>query len=403
MKAARKSSGGPLKSLIGHRALLVGIGGIVVLATSYILESLATEQAWTFWLSGLAVGLPRAIGGSMLLAGMVSVGLEWQWTMEYVEQRLQGALNRHGPEFLALFDTLVSREIDSQAFLKNLSRDEPDKADRVHANLIKIANGIEFPVSGSFYRLLKRDIEPLLGLPHYEELDITIDNTVIDEHHMLSHRTWTATLHSWTDVDMPLKYEKIFRAVDGVKPDELWQVLSFRIDGKPAELPLKPAELTPHGYRVCAGHTVHIPADTRVVVEREELLHVPLDDVLQWHVSPGRSLKSLRVGCHFDRKVNPRVSCRAFGDDLGRSRRIVEKQRYCTLQYDGWMLPFQGFVIRWDVPTLSEMGGQMPLDAVKAEAAKAMGQGEETQSVEAGLLSASPALESPVGKHPHLE
>lgn len=307
------------------------------------------------------------IGSTLFIVGFVDILIEIPTFIGYINDRLREALKAHKSDFIAIFEELHQRDIDDKEFLARVSTSKLEKA---HANIVRIISKADFKENGMFYTTLRRDIEPLLGSVHYESASFNITNKVIREAgaiYIESQRNIYFVFESHKVTDVAFEFQRTLRPLDGKDPSELFFYDKFEIDGdilldrSKGLLDLHPApdaqkdgnirfSLDAGKRQIAPGQSIH--------VFRSERAYIPVTDVIMWRIRKGLSLRRLTVNCTFDEALYPHIYVNGFP---GYENEPPESEKYCGLEWNGWMLPYHGFAIDWSEPARETLLASIPV------------------------------------------
>ncbi len=310
---------------------------------------------WKGHFADIVLPLLDLLGGTLFVVGSVNILIEFKSAIAYARERLREALNEHSEEFKRLFDELLERDIDNKTMLEKI----PDaRLEKAHANIVKILSRSDFRERGMFYKTLRKDIEPLLGGVHYETANFVINNYFRKEgdlEYIESNRRIHFTIESHKEMGFDVIQERILWPVHGKTPEEIYQldlvkvddkVLLSRDDGK--------LELHPHYEELKDGECKYVFDGPKVVItpgkifrmDINERVLVPKTDIISWTVRRGLSLRKLTVNCTFDEQCFPYLQIRGFPDE-GQPEPSAHEKSCDITDWNGWMLPFHGFTIKW--------------------------------------------------------
>lgn len=271
---------------------------------------------------------------------------------------------------------LVENRFENKKFVEKLSEDTVDK---LHYELVKRSANIDFSFDSTFFQTMRKEIEPLLGKTHFEHLDVHINNffkEIDGNPYIESVRRIDTTFHTRTTDEFELIKSKIVRQVDGIDKSDLYKLRSIKIGppeadeddmedfeftmGEPEAI--KAREDLKDSYRFTVSIPIkitvepHDPTGKFLRVIRKETVLLPVNDVIRWTISEGRSLRKLSVYCGFDKKVNPTLWLFGIEKDptnpkfsgYSKKKPINHAFECYTKEWEGWMLPKHGFVIGWD-------------------------------------------------------
>ncbi len=334
------------------RGYLFAVFGAGILIASYWAEGQQSLQNQPWYASSLAVGVGRTTGVALMIFGILNVLVEFQSTIRYVQNRLGDSLDEYTPVFKELAELAASRDVERVEILEAIKKTDPERLERLRLNLLGVVHDMDYKRAGEFSIVLKKEIEPLLGLPHYDKMVLHFHNEFINHDgrcYIRSQRTKTAVVHCMNNGRIPIGVRNVHRPIDGIAPEALYQIHDLRVAGESVILP----DLTPvasNGFLVVDYPLeLDVCADSPVEVFWNEEILLPANDVIRWSVGPRRSLKTLELVCDFDTAVFPQITAHGFDTTLS----THESEKSCTLSFTGWMLPFQGCVIAWTDPCSS--------------------------------------------------
>jgi len=334
-------------------------GLVVVMAAAILqvavfaqLSPILKESPALWWLRYLTwtPSTLRLVGGIIISVGLLDILIAQPQAIDYARERLDEALQGRTDEFRELFEELLQRNVDRKEFLSTLPE---ETLDRAHANIIRILTQQDFREMGHFYPILRSQIEPLLGGLHYEKQIMNIDNRfhLDGDLQYLESRRWTrTTFHTWSDASIDIGFERRLKPLGLQTPGWLYELESYVINGQSEDLPPMSSETEARGICVVRCEDIRTIRSGQVMtVERREIVRIPVDDTLQWHIREQRSLRELQVSCTFNQEVHPRLTVSGFQMD-GRDFGASEGNQDCHLEWEGWMLPHHGFTISWNDP-----------------------------------------------------
>lgn len=343
-----------LKSLVRTRSWVFALAGLILVLVAIICSTSAKAKTPDppFYVSVPATTFELSLGTAIFVLGLVNLFMETEGTAAYFTRRLDDVIEGRRDWFREILDTAVQRDIERPEWLDRMRNGDAAKFEALRANSTRVAIGMDFATEGDdgrFLEVLRDEIEPLLGRPHFEGVLLTYDCVVKSDGplcYIEVRRTFEATVHALNSCEVDLGFVTRVRRIPGLEDSKLYALEQMTVDGVGGALPELNAEH--EDDRLCFRVPLISPISGGQALEirRVERLCVPVSDVFTWSVRGDRSVRSLTVVCRFNQTVYPRISAHGFGD----VRSVEEAHDSCTLRFRGWMLPYQGFVISWSDP-----------------------------------------------------
>lgn len=322
--------------------------GLLVFGLIWWSPDLVSEFWWT--VPGLLAKLVRFVGATGVAVFGLDLLLDFQMSIKYIEKRMSGVLTQNKDYFRNLLNEVLQRNIEDKSFLTTVTR---PVLESTHANIVEILSGGSFPHTGTFYRTLRKHIEPLLVAPHVENADYNfVFNWDADRHAFMSTRKISQTFHSNSACDeVDIGFKKTIEVVPRFSADEHYSLKSFRVDGKEYSDRLRGPDRSDDGktYTWELELKVPIAANGQVKTYRRESVLADAPDMLDFRMRQGRSLKHLTVNAEFDAPVEPRLIVYGFSGSDSECEPNNEAT-HCDVDWQGWMIPDHSFVLRWESP-----------------------------------------------------
>lgn len=187
-------------------------------------------------------------------------------------------------------------------------------------------------------------ITPMLEQPVRYNLEITYDQTIDNLHGKKIMRvkqgsTWVYKNPSGIPMIFPQHIESTMEPIQGIKPEDLFKITEFKVNGKPRSRAMKMEKLEDGRYRFSG--TTDLQIKDILIIELEIERINPYQDYLTlWMNVPTKDLKLIYK---HPKNLIPRFYVFGFG-------KIVEEKGISDLnvwRYDGWLLRKQGIILFW--------------------------------------------------------
>lgn len=349
-----------------YRGWLVAAIGTIFLLLAVVANTSAASLVLAhkpvpFYQGPVVVALLAALGSTLLTLGFVNIFLESRGTSEYFEDRLDSVIEQRREFFRDLLFSAVSRDVQELDLLNDLKANDEVRFEELRDNLLRAALGKDFAEhkseDGGFLKVMREQIEPLLVLPHFDDIMIDYDCQVVQRPdgvcYMRVERIMESTMHVLNDCkQVDFGFMSRIRKIEGVSDSELYSLESFTVqDEDYAAQGIPPMKTDGERLKVEVSVLRDVTKGETLEIHRKECLLVPLNDIFTWSVRPGRSARAITVTCKFDSEVYPRITAHGFSQNEN-GQEPPPGPTKCILRFKGWMVPYQGFVISWSDPCL---------------------------------------------------
>lgn len=335
-----------LKKILRTHAYLWLIVGLFFFVASYYWDKPSLP-----WWGVCGIAALRLIGTSAFAVGGVRIFFEIPSITEYIENRMSKVLLSHRPFFSSVMNDLLRRSIVDPAFIGNLGRKELEAA---RHRILEALQHSPIAQTAPPYIVLTEKIEPLLSQGVLTSFTVNLTNEYVTtpSPHLKSRRYYESVYSCPRNEKFVVRFKHTLQTVDGIPNKSLCKVHAISVNGVPQDK----RRIVRNTDKVTGALTVKFESELAVqpgqtvTVTREETVLVPAYDTNYIHtVAENRSMSRLTLDCRFTNvEVYPNVRLLGFGEDGDGNPR--KDPYHCHLEWNGWMIPHQGFLLRWRHP-----------------------------------------------------
>jgi hypothetical protein len=201
-------------------------------------------------------------------------------------------------------------------------------------------------VSSTFSDFVENIVYPMLDLPVRYNYEVIYSQKVSKLYgrkimKVVQSAKWIYKSPSGKPMDTPLYIQNTVGLIDGIKPEDLFKITKFSINGELRSIAVKMEEAQDGRYTFTGACDIQITESTLVELVVEKVILYE-DNLILWMTVPTKDIKFTYI---HDKNLIPRFY--VFG--LGKRDAVLEYNEpgLKVWRYDGWLLQRHGLILFW--------------------------------------------------------